>query len=117
MIPTWQAYNDWGGYSLYVGNSTGSPWCCSSLDPGRAVEVSYNRPFASRFDTTGGQDFFFSMEFPMIEWMEENGYNVNYVSSAGVRRGHQRPDAQPAQDVHDRWAFGVLVGRNAHCRD
>ena len=81
---TWQAYNDWGGYSLYVGNSTGSPWCCSSLDPGRAVEVSYNRPFASRFDTPGGQDFFFSMEFPMIEWMEENGYNVNYASSADV---------------------------------
>src|SRR5215469_9054492 len=81
---TWQAYNDWGGYSLYVGNSTGSPWCCSSLDPGRAVEVSYNRPFATRFDTPGGQDFFFSMEFPMIEWMEENGYNVSYVSSANV---------------------------------
>jgi hypothetical protein len=23
---TWQAYNDWGGYSLYTGNATGSPW-------------------------------------------------------------------------------------------
>ncbi len=35
---TWQAYNDWGGYSLYTGDSTGSPWCCSQLDPGRAVQ-------------------------------------------------------------------------------
>ena len=42
---TWQAYNDWGGYSLYTGNATGSPWCCTALDPGRAVQVSYNRPF------------------------------------------------------------------------
>ena len=82
---TWQAYNDWGGYSLYEGNTTGSPWCCTTLDPGRAVQVSYNRPFSTRFDSnTGGQDFFFSMEFPMIEWMEENGYNVTYVSSADV---------------------------------
>jgi methionine-rich copper-binding protein CopC len=81
---TWQAYNDWGGYSVYVGNATGSPWCCTALDPGRATQVSYNRPFATRFDTPGGQDFFFSMEFPMIEFMEENGYDMTYVSEAGV---------------------------------
>jgi Domain of unknown function (DUF4082)/Bacterial Ig-like domain/Bacterial Ig domain len=81
---TWQAYNDWGGYSVYTGDATGSPWCCTALDPGRAVQVSYNRPFATRFDTPGGQDYFFSMEFPMIEWLEENGYDVSYVSEANV---------------------------------
>ena len=92
---TWQAYNDWGqgqptnadpggGYSLYIGNATGSPWCCSQLDPGRATQVSYNRPFATRFDTPGGQDFFFSMEFPMIEFLEQNGYDVTYMSEADV---------------------------------
>src|SRR5256885_11852936 len=31
---TWQAYNDYGGSSLYTGNSMG-----------RAFKVSYNRPF------------------------------------------------------------------------
>src|SRR5262245_36886327 len=36
---TWQAYNDWGGYSVYTGKATGSPWCCSSQNPGRAVQV------------------------------------------------------------------------------
>ena len=81
---TWQAYNDWGGYSLYTGDATGSPWANSSLDPGRAVQVSYNRPFATRFNTPGGQDFFFSMEFPMIEFMEENGYDISYVSEGNV---------------------------------
>jgi methionine-rich copper-binding protein CopC len=81
---TWQAYNDWGGYSLYTGDATGSPWCCSALDPGRATQVSYNRPFATRFDTPYGEDFFFSMEFPMIEFLEENGYDVTYVSEADV---------------------------------
>ena len=81
---TWQAYNDWGGYSLYTGNATGSPWCCSELDPGRAVQVSYNRPFSTRFDTPNGQDFFFYAEFPMIEFMEENGYDVSYASQSDL---------------------------------
>ena len=81
---TWQAYNDWGGYSLYTGTSTGSPWCCSHLDPQRAVQVSYNRPFATRYDTPYGQDYFFYAEFPMIEFLEENGYNVSYVSQSDV---------------------------------
>ena len=81
---TWQAYNDWGGYSLYTGDATGSPWCCTVLDPGRAVQVSYNRPFATRFDTPGGEDYFFYAEFPMIEFLEENGYNVTYVSQSNV---------------------------------
>ena len=85
---TWQAYNDWGGYSLYTGNATGSPWTSSWQAPGRAVQVSYNRPFSTRYvdQISGGdgQDFFFYAEFPMIQWMEKNGYDVSYVSQIGV---------------------------------
>jgi methionine-rich copper-binding protein CopC len=81
---TWQAYNDWGGYSVYAGNATGNPWCCSALDPGRAVQVSYNRPFATRQDTPFGQDFFFYAEFPQIQFLEKNGYDVSYVSQVDV---------------------------------
>ena len=81
---TWQAYNDWGGYSVYTGNATGSPWCCTALNPGRAVQVSYNRPFATRADTPDGQDFFFYAEFPMVQFLEKNGYDVSYVSQIDV---------------------------------
>jgi hypothetical protein len=81
---TWQAYNDWGGYSVYKGNATGSPWCCSALNPGRAVQVSYNRPFATRPNTPFGQDFFFYAEFPMVQFLEKNGYDVSYVSQVDV---------------------------------
>jgi methionine-rich copper-binding protein CopC len=81
---TWQAYNDWGGYSVYKGSATGKPWCCTTLDPGRAVQVSYNRPFATRFDTANGQDFFFYAEFPTIQFLEQNGYDVTYVSQPDV---------------------------------
>jgi hypothetical protein len=79
---TWQAYNDWGGYSFYTGTATGSPWCCSAQNPGRGVQISYNRPFATRYDniSPNGQDFFFYAEFPMIQFLEKNGYDVSYVS-------------------------------------
>jgi hypothetical protein len=79
---TWEAYNDWGGYSLYAGNGTET--ANSQLDPGRAEQVSYNRPYATRYDTPGGQDFFFSTEYPMIRFMEKNGYDLSYVSQANV---------------------------------
>ena len=79
---TWQAYNDWGGYSLYTGTATDTPH--SSIDSGRAVQVSYNRPFASRFDTPFGQDFFYYAEFPMVQFLEKNGYDVSYVSQQDV---------------------------------
>ncbi|MBV9444627.1 MAG: DUF4082 domain-containing protein [Streptosporangiaceae bacterium] len=81
---TWQAYNDYGGGDFYVGSSTGSPWCCSALDPGRSVQISYNRPFSTRDDTPFGQDFFFNAEYPLIRFMEENGYDVSYVSQSDV---------------------------------
>jgi methionine-rich copper-binding protein CopC len=81
---TWQAYNDWGGYNVYTGHATGSPWCCSAQNPGRAVQVSYNRPFATRTDTPNGQDFFFYAEFPMVQFLEKNGYDVSYVSQIDV---------------------------------
>ena len=79
---TWQAYNDWGGNSVYNGTATGT--ANSPQNAGRAVAVSYNRPFATRFNTAYGQDFFFSMEYPMVRFLEKNGYDVSYVSSADV---------------------------------
>jgi hypothetical protein len=79
---TWQAYNDWGGSSLYAGFATQTD--NSPLDPNRAVQVSYNRPFATRFDTPGGEDFFFATEYPMIRFLEKNGYDISYVSQSDV---------------------------------
>ena len=40
---TWQAYNDYGGNSLYGGNGPGD-----DTVPGRAYKVSYNRPITTR---------------------------------------------------------------------
>jgi hypothetical protein len=65
---TWQAYNSYGGNSLYTGNPVG-----------RAYKVSYNRPFNTRV-VDGGQDWVFSTEYPMVRWLEANGYDVSYFS-------------------------------------
>ena len=69
---TWQAYNDYGGNSLYTGNPAG-----------RAYKVSYNRPFRTRAAGAGAHySWVFSAEYPMVRWLEANGYDVSY--SAGI---------------------------------
>src|SRR5665213_1029842 len=74
---TWQAYNTYGGNSLYVGNSKYS-------NPPRAVKVSYNRPFTTR--DTGPEDWVFNAEYPMVRWLEANGYNVSYMTGVDTDR-------------------------------
>ncbi len=78
---TWEAYNQWGGSSVYVGNSTAS-------NDGRAYAVSYNRPF-DNMDNPGGlgtYDFVWHSEFPMVQWLEQNGYDVTYFTDVDADR-------------------------------
>jgi N,N-dimethylformamidase beta subunit-like, C-terminal len=70
---TWQAYNQYGGNSLY----TGSP-------AGRAYKVSYNRPFTTR--ATSDEDWVFNAEYPMVRWLERNGYDVSYFTGVDSDR-------------------------------
>ena len=73
---TWQAYNRYGGNSLY----TGSP-------AGRAYKVSYNRPFTTR--AYAPEDWVFNAEYPMVRWLEANGYDVTYTTGIDSdRRGN-----------------------------
>jgi hypothetical protein len=75
---TWQAYNQYGGHSLY----TGGP----GSGPSRAYKVSYNRPITTR--GTSAEDWVFNSEYPMIRWLERNGYDVNYTTGVDSdRRG------------------------------
>lgn len=80
---TWQAYNDYGGNSLYGGSGPGS----GGGSDGRAYKVSYNRPFDTR-SVDNGQDWLFNAEYPMVRWLERNGYNVSYSTGVDTdRRG------------------------------
>ncbi len=84
---TWEAYNDWGGNSLYT--------CTVACPPGEpegykaAYSVSYNRPWEGSFEVDGGASYLYYVEYQMIYWLEKNGYNVSYTSESEV--DHQGP--------------------------
>ena len=65
-VNTWQAYNDWGGKSLYDNLST---------DGRRANRVSFDRPY-DWAPKPGGQPL--EWEYPLVRWLERSGYDVSY---------------------------------------
>lgn len=65
---TWQAYNTYGGSDYYQGAANG-----------RAYAISYNRPYSTRGDNEG-RDFYFNNEYPLVRFLERNGYDVSYFS-------------------------------------
>ncbi|RUM22864.1 DUF4082 domain-containing protein [Rhizobium phaseoli] len=94
---TWQAYNAWGGASLYYGevpvdpaNMIGylPPNCSCGLQAiGRASAVSYNRPIITNTSPIGGShDYIFGAESSAISWLEQNGYDVSYISGVDAAR-------------------------------
>ncbi len=68
-VNTWQAYNQWGGQSLYRHTDSGKNIM-------RGYSVSFDRPY---YRGWGAGDFFY-WEYPMLRWLEKNGYDVNYIT-------------------------------------
>ena len=67
---TFEAYNGWGGRSLY--------------SHPRAFKVSYDRPY----DTGFGAGQFFRFEYNMLRFLEREGYDVTYASDVDA---HENP--------------------------
>jgi hypothetical protein len=85
---TYEAYNAWGGDSLYPGGSDRVG--LTGTDQG--VEVSYDRPY----DSVTGAGQFFARDVAMVRFLEHYGYPVSYTTSESV-------DQHPSQ----------LLGRRA----
>ncbi|BDG01102.1 N,N-dimethylformamidase beta subunit family domain-containing protein [Anaeromyxobacter oryzae] len=72
-VNTWQAYNSWGGTSLYD-------------DPGHVVSgslpplVSFDRPYGG----SGGLGPMLYYELPFVRFAERNGYDVSYTTDVDV---------------------------------
>lgn len=81
-VTTWQAYNDWGGESLYT-TSTGQPG-------GFAKEVSFERPYSDQFGT--GEFLYY--EFFFVLWAESRGYDLTYVTNVDLDRDPSLLDGQ-----------------------
>jgi hypothetical protein len=92
-MSTYEAYNNWGGKSLYAFNSTG----------GVARKVSFDRPFVAIPDRGaacgGGAGEFLTnfqpttnragWEYDMIRFLEREGYDATYTTDVDV---HERPE-------------------------
>jgi hypothetical protein len=70
-VNTWEAYNNWGGKSLYASGSTGGV---------AATKVSFNRPFG------GPQGGPFNWEYQAVRFLEREGYDVSYTTDVDTHR-------------------------------
>nr|WP_319005738.1 DUF4082 domain-containing protein [Pararhizobium sp. BT-229] len=113
---TWQAYNAWGGASLYFGEVPVDPddmigyippnCSCGVTAIGRASAISYNRPIVTNTSPIGGtHDFVFGVEHSAIQWLEQNGFDVSYISGVdAARNGSQLLNHQAFLSVgHDEY--------------
>jgi hypothetical protein len=89
-IPTasYEAYNAWGGDSLYPGGS--KPVGLTGTSQG--VEVSYDRPYDSQ--TGAGQ--FFVREVAMVRFLERYGYPASYTTIDSIDRNPSQVDGTRA---------------------
>lgn len=70
-VTTYQAYNDWGGRSLY--------------SKPRATKVSFNRPYLHGY----GTGHLLYWELSMVRFLEKEGYDVSYTTDVDT---HERGD-------------------------
>lgn len=100
-VLTWQAYNQWGGESLYKG--------ADGQRETKAISVSLDRPY----DGDGAGQFRY-MEQPLVQLMEQLNLDINYLtdidldkapeinSSSIVLGGHSEFWTQAMRDVIER---------------
>ena len=86
---------------------------------GRAYKVSYNRPFTTRERPARAPDWLFNAEYPMVRWLEANGYDVCYTTGVDTdRRGARAAGAQGLPSVgHDEYWSGEQRANVEAARD
>ena len=75
-VTTWQAYNPYGGYSLYGGTPIGN----ASEFESRSRIVSFDRPYShlpTALDARGSGDFL-GNELPFVYFAERHGLDLTY---------------------------------------
>ena len=85
---TWEAYNDYGGNSLYT--------CTVACPPGspKAYKARLRRllqpPVRRRIPDRRGASYLYYAEYQMIQFLEQNGYDVSYTSYSDIERNPPR---------------------------
>jgi hypothetical protein len=82
---TYEAYNTWGGYSLYGVDGVAADTSTSEQNGlVRAVKVSFDRPYLDGHGS--GQVLRFEVD--AIHWLERQGYDLSYISNVDL---HEDP--------------------------
>jgi hypothetical protein len=77
---TYEAYNNYGGKSLYTNKSSGATTVSGTA---RAVKVSFDRPFVQARSSIFN-DWYTRSDYPGVSWLEREGYDVSYASNTDL---------------------------------
>jgi hypothetical protein len=109
-VNTWEAYNSWGGKSLYSSNST---------DDVAATMVSFNRPFVEQGGGWGSDIALLDYEYPLVRFLEREGYDVSYQTDVDT---DENPNSLLAHRLdivagHDEYWSGAIRSALDQARD
>ncbi len=93
-VTTWQAYNPWGGISLYLNRLPEA----AGFHGGRGYQVSFDRPYDPNADIG-------SIEYGLVRFIEQMGYDVGYVTNVDIDR---------SPDLLDNRLLFVTVGHDEY---
>lgn len=110
----YQAYNNYGGKSLYDSNSTGGTTVAGTT---RAVKVSYDRPFEQ--PRSGQRDWYTRIEHPAVNWLEREGFDTAYQSNTDMERNGARVRNYKSyfSTAHDEYYSAAMRNALAQARD
>jgi hypothetical protein len=76
-VTTAQAYNNWGGKSLYTSNSS---------DAEAAVKVSFDRPYPAWGGANLNARWPFVWDYPLLRFLEREGFDLAYTTDVDTHR-------------------------------
>jgi hypothetical protein len=88
---TYQAYNAWGGQSLYAYNSTGAT----------GTSIAINRPY----DIFDGLGFLLLGDLQLVQWLDRSGYSVTFATNFDTHRNQRLMDGRAlfVTNFHDEY--------------
>jgi hypothetical protein len=104
-MSTFQAYNNYGGHSLYDFNSSGTTTVAGTP---RAVKVSFDRPYEQV--RSQQRDWYPIDEIATVAWLERSGYDVSYAANTDLEANPSLPLNYHAyiSAAHDEyWSSGM----------
>lgn len=108
-VTTWQAYNRWGGYSLYDAPD--------GKKAHRSRAVSFDRPYQAQ--TMAGAGDFLYFELPLLRFAEQHGYQLGYATDLDLHADPHLLDGARAMVTlgHDEYWSSAMRDNATAARD